>query len=289
MPRRNVAMKSSAAAGVQVIAVSGGKGGVGKTTVAINLATALAQAGRKVLLLDADLGLASVDVLLGLTPTATLEQVLADERPLEEILLTTADGVTVIPSASGVARMAQLPTTESAAIVRAFSTLPGDYDTMIVDTAPGIGDSVLFFCQASQHHLIVIRDEPASLTDAYALIKILRRGYQVRRFRVLVNMSSAGADPKELFDRLRGVTDRFLDVMLEFAGEIPDDDAVPRAVRAQRPVLSIAPSGRAARAFQRLASKVMAWTPIDAPSGGVSFFFERLVTRPTAHIPKVVK
>jgi len=152
-----------------------------------------------------------------------------------------------------------------------------------------MGDSVLFFCQASQHHLIVIRDEPASLTDAYALIKILRRGYQVRRFRVLVNMSSAGADPKELFDRLRGVTDRFLDVMLEFAGEIPDDDAVPRAVRAQRPVLSIAPSGRAARAFQRLASKVMAWTPIDAPSGGVSFFFERLVTRPTAHIPKVVK
>ncbi len=289
MPQRKPALKSSTAEGMQVIAVSSGKGGVGKTTVAVNLATALGQSGRRVLLLDGDLGLASVDVLLGLTPTATLEQLLGGERRLDEILMTTADGVTVIPSASGVARMAQLAATENAAIVRAFASLPEIYDTLIVDTAPGIGESVLFFCQASQHHIIVIRDEPASLTDAYALIKTLHRAHRVRRFQVLVNMSNGESDAKDLFDRLRRVTDRFLDVLLEFAGEIPEDAGIPRAVRAQRPVISMAPTGPATRAFRRLATKVSSWTPPQEFSGGVSFFFERLVARPIARLPKVVK
>lgn len=289
MPQRKIAMASPTAPNVQVIAVSSGKGGVGKTTVAVNLATALAKSERRVLLLDGDLGLASVDVLLGLTPKATLEQLLGGERRLEEILLTTAEGVTVIPSASGVARMAQLAATENAAIVAALGALPEVYDTLIVDTGPGIGESVLFFCQASQHHLIVIRDEPASLTDAYALIKTLWRAYRVRRFHVLVNMAGSRTDPRELFERLRRVTDRFLDVVLEFAGDIPEDEGVMRAVRAQRTVVSMAPTGAATRAFRRLASKVSSWAPPDAPTGGVSFFFERLVARPVARLPKVVK
>jgi flagellar biosynthesis protein FlhG len=289
MPQRKVAIKSPPARELQVIAVSSGKGGVGKTTVAVSLATALVQADRKVLLLDGDLGLANVDVLLGLTPAATLEQVLAGERRLEEILMTTADGVAVIPAASGVARMASMSSTEHAAIVRAFGSLPGNYDTLVVDTAPGIGESVLFLCQAAQHQLIVIRDEPASLTDAYALIKTLRRAYQVQRFHVVVNMARGETDPRELFERLQRVTDRFLDVALQFVGDIPDDEDVQRAVRSQRPVMSMAPSGPAARAFRRLASKVASWTPADAASGGISFFFERLVARPAARIPKVVK
>ena len=289
MPQRKLAIKSPPAPVLQVIAVSSGKGGVGKTTVAVNLATALAKADRRVLLLDGDLGLASVDVLLGLTPTATLEQLLAGERRLEEILLTTTEGVTVIPSASGVARMAKLAPTENAAIVSALSALPEIYDTLIVDTGPGIGESVLFFCQASQHHLIVIRDEPASLTDAYALIKTLRRAYHVKRFRVLVNMATPDSDPRELFERLRRVTDRFLDVVLEFVGEIPADEGIARSIRAQRPVVATAPTGAATRAFRRLATKVASWSPPDAPAGGVSFFFERLVARPAVRLPKVVQ
>ena len=205
MRQRNVAVGTQPAPGMQVIAVSGGKGGTGKTTVAVNLATALAAAGRKVLLLDGDLGLANVDVLLGLTPTGTLEQVLRGERRLEEIVLRTADGVSVIPAASGVARLAHLPHAELAAIVRSFSALPGDYDTMLVDTAPGLGDSVLAFCQAAQHQLLVIRNEPASLTDAYALIKTLSQERNVQRFSVLVNMARAGSEPRNLFRRLQRV------------------------------------------------------------------------------------
>jgi flagellar biosynthesis protein FlhG len=273
----------------QVIAVSSGKGGVGKTSVAVNLATSLAQSGQRVLLMDGDLGLASVDVQLGLTPGATLEQVIAGERELSEVMLQSASGVSVIPAASGVSRMARLSTHEYGALIHAFNALPGDYDTLIVDTAPGIGESVLLFCQAAQHHLIVIRDEPASLADGYALIKVLRREHQIRRFKVLVNMAAAELAPRELFSRLQRVTDRFLDVVLEYAGEIPDDEQVMKSVRSQRPVVESAPSGPAARAFRRLATHVSSWAPPESPAGGLTFFFERLMARPQMRLAKVVK
>jgi len=262
---------------VQTIAVTGGKGGTGKTTVAVNLATALSQAGRKVLLLDGDLGLANVDVLLGLTPSCTLEQVLSGQRSLEEVILKTRAGVAVVPAASGVARMAKLPLTEHAAIVRAFSTLPGEYDTLIVDTAPGITESVLTFAGAAQHQLFVIRNEPASLTDAYALIKVLSREHRVRHFRVLVNQARSGSDPQALFKRLQRVTDRFLEVVLEYAGEIPDDENVAKAVRAQKTVVEAYPGGATARAYKRLAQSAQAWDAPQAPAGGLEFYFERMV------------
>jgi len=280
-------MRAVVRGAVQVIAVTGGKGGTGKTTVAVNLATALAQAGRRVLLLDGDLGLASVDVLLGLTPKHTLEQVLDGTARLEEIVLRTAEGVGVIPAASGVARMARLKATDHAAIIRGFASLPGDYEILVVDTAPGLNESVLAFCQAAQQQLIVLRNEPASLTDAYALIKVLNRDYQVNSFRVLVNMARDGAEAHNLFQRLQRVTDRYLEVALAYAGEIPDDGDVARAVRGQRSVLAAFPSGPAARAYRRLARDVQGWSPPQA-SGRLEFFFERLLTRPTARL-QVIK
>ena len=287
MPQRNVAIRRQSYRPVQVIAVTGGKGGTGKTTIAVNLATALAQAGRSVLLLDGDLGLASVDVLLGLTPTHTLEQVVSGAARLEEVIQRTADGVSVIPASSGVARMARLKPTEHAAIVRCFAALPVDYDTLIVDTAPGLNESVLAFCQAAQQHLIVLRNEPASLTDAYALIKVLSRERQLTRFRVLVNMARNSTEARSLFKRLQRVTDRYLEVMLEYAGDIPDDTDVVKSVRAQRTVLAAFPSGPAACAFRRLAQEVQKWPPPQA-SGRLEFFFERLLTRPSARL-KVIK
>jgi flagellar biosynthesis protein FlhG len=187
------------AAPVQVIAVTGGKGGTGKTSIAVNLATAFAQAGRQAMLLDGDLGLANVDVLLGLTPRCTLEHVLSGERRLEEVILQTSSGVRVVPAASGVARMAALAPTEQAAIVQAFSTLPGPLDVLVVDTAAGIHESVLQFCQAAQQVLLVLRDEPTSLTDCYALIKVLSRNHGVRHFRVVTNMTrDTGEGPERV-------------------------------------------------------------------------------------------
>jgi len=284
MRQLELATAKRTSADVQVIAISSGKGGTGKTTVAVNLAAALAEAGRKVLLLDGDLGLANVDVLLGLTPACTIEQVLKGERCLEEILLHTADGISVIPAASGVTRLAQLPLPELNAVVNAFSALPASYDTLVIDTAPGLIESVLTFCQAAQHQLLVIRNEPASLTDAYALIKVLSRERCVRRFRILVNMVRGDCEAQRLFQRLQRVTDRFLDVALEYAGEIPSDDAVARAVCAQRTVLAAYPGGPAARAYRRLARSVTAWPARDQPSGGLQFFLERILARPTARL-----
>jgi flagellar biosynthesis protein FlhG len=264
---------------VQVIAVTGGKGGTGKTAVSVNLATALAHSGRNTMLLDGDLGLANVDVLLGLTPRCTLEQVLSGERRLEEVILETGSGLRVVPASSGVARMAALSASEQAAIVHAFSTLPGSLDVLIIDTAAGISESVLQFCLSAQQVLVVLRDEPTSLTDTYALIKVLSRNHGVRSFRVLANMIRHAGQGQSVFRRLQRVTDRYLDVVLDYAGEIPEDGALQRAVQAQRPVIEAFPSCPAARAFSRLAGVARSWPLPDGPSGRVEFFLERMLRR----------
>lgn len=262
---------------VRVIAVSGGKGGVGKTSVAVNLATALKRRGRRVVLLDGDLGLANADVLLGLSPTYTLADVLSGERTLEEVLLETPQGFQLLPAASGCAELAQLGPEEHLALVRAFSSLPLQLDNLIVDTAPGLMHGVLQFCQAAQHVLIVLCDEPASLTDAYALVKVLSRKHGVRRFFVLANQMRGERTGAQLFERFSRVTARFLDVTLEFAGEIPADEAMRRSVREQRTVLEGYPGSPAARAFKKLAAYADTWPIPQGPRGHIEFFVERLV------------
>ena len=269
---------------VQVIAVTGGKGGVGKTSVAVNLAAALAAAERSVVLLDGDLGLANVDVFLGLSPRYTLAHVLSGERTLDEIVLPTAHGFHVVPASSGVARLANLDAAAHLALVQCFSALATRLDVLIVDTAAGIAHGVTQFSQAAQQVLLVICDEPASLTDAYALVKVLSRQHGVRRFRVLANMSRASGSGEELFRRFERVTERFLEVVLEFAGEIPEDECLRRAVRGQRPVIEAYPSSPAARAFKKLAARADKWPIPAGPRGNLEFFVERLVQRPPVRL-----
>jgi flagellar biosynthesis protein FlhG len=284
MPLHESTAREVATAGVQVIAVTGGKGGTGKSSVAVNLATAFAQAGRKAMLLDGDLGLANVDVLLGLTPRYTLEHVLRGERPLEEVILQTSAGVRVVPAASGVARMAALSAAEQAGLVQAFSALPGPPEVLIVDTAAGISESVLQFCQAAQQVLVVMRDEPTSLTDTYALIKVLSRNHALRHFRVVANMTRDPDQGRNVFGRLQRVTDRYLDVLLEYAGEIPEDRLLQKAVQAQRAVIELYPGCPAAQAFKRLARAAGGWpTPVNA-SGRLEFFLERMLARPAPRL-----
>jgi len=272
---------------VQTIAVTGGKGGVGKTSVAVNLATASAQIGKRVLLLDGDLGLANVDVLLGLSPRYTLAHVLSGERTLEEIIVEAPQGFSVVPGASGVANMANLSVAENIGIVRAFSTLAQRLDMLIVDTAAGISHTVLQFAQAAQHALVVICDEPASMTDAYALVKLLSRNHGVQRFRVLANMTRAPGEGNALFNKFERVTSRFLEVTLEYVGEIPDDTTMRRAIREQRPVADSYPSSPSGRAFKNLAQKADTWPVPAGPRGNLEFFVERLVGRPVAQLEVV--
>src|SRR5688572_7472181 len=257
---------------VQVIAVTGGKGGVGKTSVAVNLAAAQAARGKRVLLLDGDLSLANVDVLLGLTPRFTLEHVLDGRCTLEEAIVTAPQGFRVIPAASGIARMAELSTAEHLGLVQAFSQLTTSLDVLIVDTAAGIANSVRQFCQAAQHVLLVVRDEPASLTDAYALVKVLSREHRTANFHVLANMTQRPGEGEILFRKLERVTSRFLDVVLDYAGEIPEDAYVRNAIREQRTLMDAYPSSPAARGFKKLALTADKWPTASSPRGNLEFF-----------------
>jgi flagellar biosynthesis protein FlhG len=272
---------------VRVIAVTGGKGGVGKTSVSVNLATGLAAAGRRVVLLDGDLGLANVDVLLGLSPRYTLGHVLSGERTLDEIMVEAKQGFKIVPAASGAADLASIGSAGALSLVQAFSSIATRLDVMIIDTAAGIAPGVLQFSQAAQHVLVVVTDEPASITDAYALIKVLSRDHRVNRFRVVANMSRARGEGETLFRKLERVTSRFLDVILEYAGEIPDDEHVRRAIRSQRPVLEAHPASPAARAFKKLAAAADTWPVPAGPRGNLEFFVERLVRRPATQLEVV--
>jgi flagellar biosynthesis protein FlhG len=244
--------------------------------MAVNLAVGIAQTGQNVLLFDADLGLANVDVALGLKPQADIQHVLAGECSLDDVILTGPAGIRIIPASSGVARMASLSASEQAGLVHAFSELRQPVDTLIVDTGAGIDNMVLTFTAACQEVIVVICDEPTSLTDAYALIKVLNQQCDVKRFQILTNMVDNELQGRQLYEKLCKVTDRFLDVHLGYLGAVPRDDYLRRAVRAQRAVLAEYPRSESARALAAIARRVAALPPAPA-AGGLGFFMERMI------------
>ena len=261
---------------VRVIAVASGKGGVGKTNVSVNLGIALSKQGHRVLLMDADMGLANVDIMLGLQTEFNLSHVLDGQKTLREVIVDGPAGLKVIPAASGVRRMAQLSAQENAGIINAFSELSSDLDILIVDTAAGIADSVVSFCRASQEVVVVVTDEPASITDAYALIKVLSRDYQLTRFRLLANMSRSSAHGQQLYEKLSKVCEQFLDVTLDYLGTVPFDHDLRESVQKQVPVTVHRPNSISAKAFQGMAQKIENWPIPRGVTGYLQFFVENL-------------
>lgn len=262
---------------IQVVAVTGGKGGVGKSNVAVNTAVALAEQGKRVVLLDADLGLANIDVLLGISSGRNIADVLTGDAELRDILVPGPGGIHIIPASSGTQRMANLGEREHAGIIGAFSELGDQMDVLIVDTAAGISRTVTSFVRAAQETMIVVTDEPTSVTDAYALIKVLNRDCKMDRFRVLANMVRTPREGQNLFNKLSKVTDRFLDVTLQYVGSVPMDDSVRKAVQRQKAVIEAYPRSKAAVAYRSLAQKVATWPLPSTPRGNLEFFVERLV------------
>ena len=261
----------------QVVAVTGGKGGVGKTTVSVNLGVSLARRGHETMLFDADLGLANVEVLLGVHSSYNLSHVIDGLVSLERIVVEGPAGLKIIPGASGVSRMASLTRAEQAGLVHAFSELTMPIDFLLVDTAAGITQDVVSFTRAAQEVVVVVCDEPASLTDAYALIKVMSREHGVKRFRFVANMVAGAQEGRRLYDKLASVTDRFLDVVLHYLGAIPLDEQLRRAVQRQRAVVDIYPRSRSAVAFSELAAVMESWPRPAVASGHQEFFLERVV------------
>lgn len=262
---------------VQVIAITGGKGGVGKSNVSVNLAVSLAEMGRRVVLMDADLGLANLDILLGLTARENLSHVLSGQCSLRDILVDGPAGVRIVPASSGTKDLVSLGAREHAGLIHAFSDISDDVDVLIIDTAAGISDMVLSFITAAQESLFVVTNEPTSITDAYALIKILNQQHDVYRFNILANMVRSQQEGREIYAKLIKVTDRFLDVAMQFSGCIPFDECLRKAVMRQKPVVEAYPRSKAALAFKTLANKVDNWPLPSTPRGHLEFFVDRLV------------
>jgi flagellar biosynthesis protein FlhG len=193
----------------------------------------------------------------------------------------------VVPAASGIAQLAELDTLSHLGLVRAFGDITAKVDVMVIDTAPGIAGSVLQFSQAAQQVLVVLCDEPASLTDAYALIKILSRDHGVKQFRVVVNQVRGRGMGQALFQRFERVATRFLSVDLDYVGEIPEDAFLRRSIREQRPVVSAYPSAPASLALKTLAQRADNWPVAEGPRGNVEFFVERLIRRPAVRLEVV--
>ncbi|MBK1647448.1 MinD/ParA family protein [Rhabdochromatium marinum] len=264
---------------LKLLAIASGKGGVGKTNVSVNLAVALARLSRRVMLFDADLGLANADLLLGVRPQRTLYDLVSGEvDDLGSILVEGPDGILLVPAISGVASMANMSTTEHAGLIRAFSSYREPLDVLIVDTAAGVQGSVTSFCKAVQDVLVVVCDEPASMADAYALIKVLHQDHGLRRFRLVCNMMVNAEAGRRVAQNLATVLTQYLpDVVVELSGIIPLDEHLRRAVQKRVPVVNLYPASASARAFAELARRVDGWKTARSNHGGLGFFVERLL------------
>ena len=260
-----------------VITVTSGKGGVGKTNVVVNLAVGLARVGKRVLVLDADLGLGNIDVLLGLVPRYTLEQVLCGSHHLSDIILQGPAGIQVLPAGSGLPHLTSLTDSQQLILQTELEYVAGTVDVLLIDTGAGVSSNVTYFAAAAQETIIVVSPEPTSLTDAYALIKVLSRQHRERRFNVLVNMVKNQREAAQTFRKLDVAAERFLNIRLEYLGFIPLDDYLPMSVIEQKAVIERFPCSPASRAFIQLAKKVAEWPDPQLPKSTVQFLWQQLI------------
>ncbi len=267
--------KSGSQDGIRVISVTSGKGGVGKSNVVANLAMALADLGKKVLIIDADLGVGNLDVLLGLSPQYNLNHVLSGEKSLPEILVEVNSRIKLIPAGSGVQEYTSLGQHEKLKLLDELDMLEEEFDIMIIDTEAGISENVTYFTVAAQEIVVVVSPEPTSITDVYALIKLLATRYSEHHFKVLVNMARDSEDALEVFRKLANVAGRFLDISLDYLGCVVRDEKLIDAVKKQKAVFEMFPDSEAASCFMTLARRVIENSRQNRLKGNIQFFFRR--------------
>ncbi len=260
---------------VRVIAVTGGKGGVGKTITAINLSVELSAMGQRVVLMDGDLGLANIDTLLNLKPRYTLQDVIESRCSIRDTFMIGPAGVLIVPAPSGIQGMARLSAAQQGGLIYAYDELAEDIDILVVDTASGISHSVINLAAAASDILIVVCDEPASLVDAYSLIKILHYQHGARRFKVLVNMTRSQIEGRHTFAKLNNVALEFLGIALLYVGALPYDEYVKKAMLKRSAVVVTYPKSKYSLAMKHVA-RALDRAPLNtAERGGVTFFLSR--------------
>ena len=262
---------------VRVLAITSGKGGVGKTNVVANLALALSRAGQKTLVLDADLGLGNMDILFGIIPQYTLEHVLLGDKTLADVIMKGPGGIHILPSSSGVEELTALDQEKKLILLSELEHLEQEVDVLLIDTAAGISSNVTYFNMAAQEIIVVACGEPASITDAYAVMKVMSRQYGEKRFQLLVNMVRGHVEAKEVYRKLSLAADRFLGIAVNYLGYIPEDDYLRMAVSQQRAVVDLYPQARSSRQFGVLARNILQLPIPIHPKGNVQFLWNRLV------------
>jgi flagellar biosynthesis protein FlhG len=264
---------------IRVISVTSGKGGVGKTHISANLAYIFSQMSKKTLIFDADTGLANIDVILGLAPKYNLHHVLRGEKTLNEVLVRGPGNITVLPSSSGIQEMANLSKDQKLVIMDELDGIEETYDYMLIDTAAGIAGNVMYFNMAAKEIIVVVTPEPTSLTDAYAMIKVLYQGHAEKRIMVLINMAKSPHEAKEVFNRLSKATEHFLNLTVEYLGYVLYDEKVTEAVRQQKAFVELYPNCRASKCLFTIAQKICHEQPIKYNFGSLKFFSNAIVER----------
>ncbi len=263
---------------IKTIAITSGKGGVGKTNLVAGLAIAMRRLGRKVIVFDADLGLSNIDVLLHLAPRYNIQHLLSGEKGLEEIIIEGPLGIKILPASSGIQELTSLDEFQRLKIMECFETYDGEMDVLIIDTAAGISENVAFFCASSEEIVVITSPEPTAITDAYALIKILFTRYQEKDFKIVVNFVKDPEEGFEIFKRLSLASERFLNISLSYLGTIPYDEAVRKAVMAQRSFVDLYPNSPASRSIIEMAERLL--EEDGRVKGGLQFFLRNILRTP---------
>lgn len=263
--------------GPRVFSITSGKGGVGKTNITGNLALALSKMGKRVLIFDADLGLANIDIIFGIHPEYHIGHVISGEKTLSEVIVETSGGIGIIPAVSGEDAMTVLEPGQKLSLLSEFEVLNDVFDVVLIDTAAGISSNVVYFNLAAEECIVVATGEPTSITDAYGIIKILNQN-GAKRFKLLINMVTGIEEAKTVYSTLSQAADRFLNgVVTEFLGFIPRDPMVPKSVIERKPFLINSPESEASKSITGLAKKLY-----DSPrrkdlDGNIKFFMQRLL------------
>lgn len=281
---RNMVKNQSHKTNSRLIAITSGKGGVGKSNTAVNLALFLKRQGKRVVILDADFGLANVQVMFDVVPKYTMADMMFNGKELKDIIIEGPEGVKFISGGSGIANMSKIGNSEIRKVVNELWMLEEMTDVVIIDTGAGIAPSVLEFLAASPEIILVTTPEPTSITDAYALLKALRLypGFKKEEAKIslIANKVMSSGEGDNLYEKLNSVVKRFLDIDMEWLGCIPQDNCVSKSVMKQNPVCIMYPNSAAAKAYEQMAERVLKDTPAtQSPKTGIVGFFGRMLHR----------
>ncbi len=261
----------------RVIAITSGKGGVGKTNIVGNMAVALSREGKRVAIIDADVGLANIDIIFNLRPQYNIRHVIQSEKTMKQVLVESAHGIKILPGGSGFADLTQLGEGEKLNLLSEFETLIDLADIIFVDTGAGISSNVLYFNSACDEVIVVATREPTSITDAYAMMKVMSQEYGTNYFKLIVNMVESEAEAKKVYASLSGALDKFLkNVVLEYCGHIPLDKQLQTAVQKRGLVMDSAPDSKSAKAIESIALTLEDRPPRGNSDGNLTFFMNKV-------------